>query len=120
MLLFPCLFLLWRWPFITLLSRRTSYYLLVYRGLRFASPIGLVMAHLLCCIDQLSFLYRLRSVRTAADDDRHGLRAPNRMAGSGRLQYHLTAIKITSGGQRYPENAEPEWVVKSRRQERQW
>jgi hypothetical protein len=29
-------------------------------------------------------------------------------AESGRLQYHRTAIKITSGGQRYPENAEVE------------
>jgi len=25
-----------------------------------------------------------------------------------------TAIKITSGGQRYPEHAEAEWAVKSR------
>jgi hypothetical protein len=41
-------------------------------------------------------------------------------AESGRLQYHRTAIKITSGGQRYPENTEVEWVVKSRRQGRQW
>ena len=41
-------------------------------------------------------------------------------AESGRLQYHLTAMKITSGGQRYPENAEAEWAVKSRRQEQQW
>jgi len=35
-------------------------------------------------------------------------------AESGRLQYYLTAIKLTSGGQRYPENAETEWAVKSR------
>ena len=34
-------------------------------------------------------------------------------AESGRLQYDRTAIKITSGGQWYPENAEPEGVVKS-------
>jgi hypothetical protein len=41
-------------------------------------------------------------------------------AESGRLQYHRTAIKITSGGQQYPENAELEWTVKSRWQGRQW
>jgi len=35
-------------------------------------------------------------------------------AESGRLQYQRTAIKITSEGQRYPENTELEEAVKSR------